>query len=216
MRARATNILDSTYITPVVQASSKTRAAMLMLAYNAPRKPQMCHNASPATHMQLSPPTHYEARMRFFLPSILRGCALYIASHSTHQDPEGNRARTRTQAAPRDPRPTPIRHEHTARTAPDKQERHALSGTVSSATMRVPPCDSTQTAHGVAAVDSCSRVASLQRRPLTESMSAAIFSSASIFSMTGSASRPACRMSKEQCRSDQRDDRASAETSSRA
>jgi len=47
MRARSTNILDSTYITPVVQASSKTRAAMLMLAYNAPRKPQMCHNASP-------------------------------------------------------------------------------------------------------------------------------------------------------------------------
>ena len=45
MRARSTNILDSTYITPVVQASSKTRAAMLMLAYNAPRKPQMCHNA---------------------------------------------------------------------------------------------------------------------------------------------------------------------------
>ena len=142
--------------------------------------------------------------------------ALDIVSHSTRQDPEDNRARTRTQAAPRDPRPTPIRHEHTARTAPDKQERHALSGTVSSATMRVPPCDSTQTAHGVAAVDSCSRVASLQRRPLTESMSAAIFSSASIFSMTGSASRPACRMSKERCRSDQRDDRASAETSSRA
>ena len=95
MRARSTNILDSTYIIPVVQASSKTRAAMLMLAYNAPRKPQMCHKASPATHMQLSPPTHYEARMRFFLPSILRGYELYIASHSTHQDPEDNRARTR-------------------------------------------------------------------------------------------------------------------------
>ena len=41
MRARSTNILDSTYITPVVQASSKTRAAMLMVAYNALRKPQM-------------------------------------------------------------------------------------------------------------------------------------------------------------------------------
>jgi hypothetical protein len=178
MRARATNILDSTYITPVVQASSKTRAAMLMLAYNAPRKPQMCHtcNASPATHMELSPHTHYEARMRFFLPSILRGCALYIASHSTHQDPEDNRARTRTQAAPRDPRPTPIQHEHTARTAPDKQEHHALSGTACGATMMVPPCNSTQTAHSVAAVDSCSRVAWLQRRPLTESMSAAISS----------------------------------------
>ena len=127
-----------------------------------------------------------------------------------------NRARTRTQAAPRDPRPTPIQHEHTARTAPDKQEHHALSGTACGATMMVPPCNSTQTAHSVAAVDSCSRVAWLQRRPLTESMSAAIFSSASTFSMTGSTSRPACRMSKERRRSDQRDDRASAETSSRA
>ena len=102
------------------------------------------------------------------------------------------------------PTRTPIQYEHTARTAPDKQERHALSGTARSATMMVPPYDSTQTAHGVAADDSCSRVASLQRRPLTKTMSAAIFSSASIFSMTGSASRPACRMSKERRRSDQR------------
>jgi hypothetical protein len=100
MRARSTNILDSTYITPVVQASSKTRAAMLMLAYNAPRKPQMCHNAV-RTHR----PT-WTIGTRYCAAQVTSACSYKcvpecdrLSAHRTREGPGGIRRYARAQAA---------------------------------------------------------------------------------------------------------------------
>jgi len=59
-------------------------------------------------------------------------------------------------------------------------------------------------------------VASLQIEPGMDSMSAAVISSLLIFRAMSSTSQPACWMPKKRHSSDQRDDRASTETSSRA
>ena len=100
MRARSTNILDSTYITPVVQASSKTRAAMLMLAYNAPRKPQMCHNAV-RTHR----PT-WTIGTRYCAAQVTSACSYKcvpecdrLSAHRAREGPGGIRRYARAQAA---------------------------------------------------------------------------------------------------------------------
>ena len=59
-------------------------------------------------------------------------------------------------------------------------------------------------------------VASLQIEPLMDSMSAAVLSSLLIFRMMSSTTQPACRTPKKRHSSDQRDNCASTETSSRA
>ena len=143
--------------------------------------------------------------------------AFKTVSHGAREGPAGIRARTRANAAGRDSVPQrSTTGEHTARTCARPSARQVLSCTARSAQTIVQPKQSAQADHGTAAVDSCSRVASLPIGPRLDSMSAAIFSSMSIFGTTRSASRPACQVRQERRRSDQRDDRDSAAIESRA
>ena len=151
MRARSTNILDSTYITPVVQASSKTRAAMLMLAYNAPRKPQMCHNASPATHMQLSPPRgqshpNMQLQARSRAPSPIYSQDTKRSGRDTCND-------ARTSRSKRDLVPRQRREQHQHAHYAQQARPPLLSRTASRACTLTAPGLSVRTVLRVVAVD---------------------------------------------------------------
>ena len=151
----ATNLLNrgSTYITPVVQASSKTRAAMLMLAYNAPRKPQMCHNASPATHMQLSPPAprgqshpNMQLQARSRAPSP-------IYSQDTRRSGRDTCTDARTSRSKRDLVPRQRREQHQHAHCAQQARPPLLSRTASRACTLTAPGLSVRTVLRVVAVD---------------------------------------------------------------
>ena len=146
--------------------------------------------------------------------------ALKTVSQRAREGPIGIRARTRAQAAGRDS----VHGDDTTRAHSMHMRRRTAASTCSraphssdSTPTRLPrpehqpgPCSESMPS------TFCGHVASQWIELRMDTMSAAVCSSQLIFNTTSSASQPACRTLKKRHRDDQRDNRDSAEASTRA
>ena len=126
MRARSTNILDSTYITPVVQASLRS-------APESTLDPDGGHLQWPCAPGQSAVPSHMEQRSRHRTAKAAMSYSCKhvpmhdrLSTHRTREDPRGIRETARAQAAPRESRCHDTGASNTSmRTAPNKRAHMA-------------------------------------------------------------------------------------------
>ena len=179
----------------------------------------------PCAPGQSAVPSHMEQRSRHrtakaAMSYSCKHVPMYdrLSTHRTREDPRGIRETARAQAAPRESRRHDTGASNTSmRTAPNKRA-HLAALSYCSPSLHADLAQNvlSEACSELLRTTFCGCVASLQIEPSMDSMSAAVFSSLSIFSTTSSTSWPACRMLEQRCRSYQQDERDSEETSPRA